>query len=37
VHREAKCLGRDQIDDEIELRRLLDRIGGLRPPQNLVD
>src|SRR5262249_12953923 len=35
---EAERLGGRQIDDEIELGRLLDRdIAGLRPAQNLVD
>ena len=35
---EAERLGGRQIDDEIELGRLLDRdVGRLRPAQNLVD
>src|SRR5262249_11996494 len=35
---QSKRLGSCQIDDEIELRRLLDgKIGGLRPAQNFVD
>ena len=35
--RQADLLGRFQIDDELELDRLLDRqIGGLRALQNLV-
>jgi hypothetical protein len=37
-HGEAEHLGGRQINDEIELGRLLDRkIGWLRPTQNLVD
>ena len=37
-HVEAERLRHDQVNDEVELGRLLDRkIGGLRPPQNLVD
>jgi hypothetical protein len=37
-HVEAECLRHDQVNDEVELGRLLDRkIGGLHPPQNLVD
>ena len=33
---EAECLRHDQVNDEVELGRLLDlKIGGLRPPQNL--
>ena len=37
-NRETKCLGRGQIDGEIELDWLLDRdVGGLCPAQNLVD
>src|SRR5262249_55138173 len=37
-HRKAECLRRDQIDDEIELGRLLDRkVGGLRSAKDLVD
>jgi hypothetical protein len=37
-HVEAKRLGGGQIDDEIELGRLLDRyVGRLRAAQNLVD
>src|SRR5262249_20921827 len=36
-HVEAERLRHDQVN-EVELGRLLDRkIGGLRPPQNLVD
>src|SRR5262249_51876247 len=32
----AKRLRHDQVNDEVELGRLLDpKIGGLRPPQNL--
>ena len=35
---EAERLGGVQVDDEIELGRLLDRdVGRLRPAQNLVD
>src|SRR5262245_55215918 len=35
---EPERLGGDQVDDQIELGRLLDRkVGGLRPAQNLVD
>src|SRR5208283_3366249 len=35
---EAERLGGDEIDDEIELGRLLDRdVGGLRSVENLVD
>jgi hypothetical protein len=35
-HVEAERLRHDQVNDEVELGRLLDRkIGGLRPPQNL--
>jgi hypothetical protein len=35
---EAERLRHDQVNDEVELGRLLDRkIGGLRSPQNLVD
>ena len=35
---EAERLRHDQVNDEVELGRLLDRkIGGLRPQQNLVD
>ena len=35
---EAERLRHDQVNDEAELGRLLDRkIGGLRPQQNLVD
>src|SRR5262245_11260374 len=35
---EAERLGSRQIDDEVELGRLLDRdVAGLRPAQNLVD
>ena len=35
---EAKRLGGRQIDDEVELGRLLDRnVGRFRPAQNLVD
>jgi hypothetical protein len=31
-------LRHDQVNDKVELGRLVDRkIGGLRPPQNLVD
>ena len=37
-HVEAERPGGDQVDDEIELGRLLDRqVGRLRPAQNLVD
>src|SRR4029077_12002633 len=37
-NREAECLRRVQIYDEIELCRLLDRnVGRLRPAQNLID
>src|SRR5690349_20955389 len=37
-YHEPERLGRGQIDDEIELGRLLDRhVSGLRPAQNLVD
>ena len=37
-HFQANRLRHDQVNDEVELGRLLDRkIGGLRPPQNLVD
>src|SRR5215510_1064566 len=37
-HFEADRLGRDQVDDEIELDRLLDRtVAWLCPAQNLVD
>src|SRR5215472_10953935 len=37
-HVEAERLRHDQVSDEVELGRLLDRkIGGLRPQQNLVD
>ena len=37
-HGEVERLGGDQIYNEVEFGRLLDRkIGGLRPPQNLVD
>ena len=37
-HVEAERLGGGQVDDEIELGRLLDRdVGRLRPAQNLVD
>jgi hypothetical protein len=37
-HVEAERLRHDQVNEEVELGRLLDRkIGGLRPPQNLVD
>ena len=37
-HVQANRLRHDQVNDEAELVRLLDRkIGGLRPPQNLVD
>jgi len=37
-HVEAERLRHDQVNDEVELGRLLDRkIGGLRPPQNLVN
>src|SRR5262245_8904063 len=37
-HFEAERLGGRQIDDQIELGRLLDRdVGRLRPAQNLVD
>jgi len=37
-HVEAERLRHDQVNDEAELGRLLDRkIGGLRPQQNLVD
>ena len=37
-HVEAERLRHDQVNDEAELGRLLDRkIGGLRPKQNLVD
>jgi hypothetical protein len=36
-HGEAKRLGGGQVDDQIELGRLLDRdVTGLRPAQNLV-
>jgi hypothetical protein len=36
-HFQANRLRHDQVNDEVELGRLLDRkIGGLRPP-NLVD
>src|SRR5262249_2315695 len=35
---EAECLGSRQIDDEVELGRLLDRdVGRLRPAQDFVD
>ena len=35
---EAECLGSRQIDDKIELRRLLDRdIGGFGSAQDLVE
>jgi hypothetical protein len=37
-HVEAERLGGREIDDEIELRRPLDRdVGRLRPAQNLID
>ena len=37
-HFQANRFRHDQVNDEVELGRLLDRkIGGLRPPQNLVD
>jgi hypothetical protein len=37
-HFEPERLGGRQVDGQLELGRLLDReIGGLRPPQNLVD
>jgi hypothetical protein len=37
-HFQANRLRHDQVNDEVELGRLLDRkIGGLRPAQNLVD
>src|SRR5262245_36898467 len=37
-NRQAQRRGGDQVDDEIELGRLLDRQAGrLRPAQNLVD
>ena len=37
-HFKANRLRHDQVNDEVELGRLLDRkIGGLHPPQNLVD
>ena len=37
-HFQANRLRHDQVNDEVELGRLLDRkLGGLRPPQNLVD
>jgi hypothetical protein len=36
-HFEGERLGGGQIDDEVELRRLLDRnVAWLRPAQNLV-
>src|SRR5262245_9411929 len=38
VHVDAERLGGREINNEIELGRLLDReVGWLRPPQNLVD
>src|SRR5262245_48139208 len=33
-HFEVKCLRHDQVNDEVELGRLLDPKIGLRPPQN---
>jgi hypothetical protein len=37
-HFQANRLRHEQVNDEVELGLLLDRkIGGLRPPQNLVD
>jgi hypothetical protein len=37
-HVQANRLRHDQVNDEVELGRLLDRkIGGLRPQQNLAD
>src|SRR5262249_19845327 len=37
-HLEAERLRHDQVNDKVELGRLVDRkIGGVRPPPNLVD